>query len=170
MVEKVHGAGGVSESCDTCLMEGGDEDAGGNADAFFWVVGFLLVSIWASGFVFLENNDECRRCCEEGFFGIRAKFGEVVEPSLRSSLLVERSFFFFGGFSNLFFNVGTGDNGEVPGLKVGSVGCGAGGANGVLKNAVGDGLRRELSYGATSFEEKVKVLSFFLGFFCGERR
>ena len=84
------------------MGEGGDEEAGGQADGFLGVVGFATII----SFGFLEDGDEGGSGFEEGFLSVGAEMAQGVELVLWGAAAVEFCFFDFGGLSDFLFYLG----------------------------------------------------------------
>ena len=94
---------------------------------------------------------------EIGFVGVGVELLQLVEPLFRGAPRVEFALFLFCAETNLMFDGGIRDDGEVPGLLVGATGRGAGGAQTIFDDGAGDGAVRELAHGASAAHLVVEV-------------
>jgi len=157
VVEKIHGAGGVSERSQPGVMQGGDQKAGGDADRFLNVVVFDFAAIGQEAVTLGEDGNEVGRGFEEGFVFVCADGGEGFEPFLWGAVVIELALLFFGGDPNLAFDFGVADNDEVPGLKVCAVGGGSGGTQTVFDDLARHRSAGVFTHGAAAFDLGVKV-------------
>lgn len=84
-------------------MEGGDEQACGDADGFGDVVILIAIAIGGLAKALGKDGDKPRCGFEKGFVGVCSKGCEVIQPTLWGAMGVKFAFFFFGSFFDLFF-------------------------------------------------------------------
>lgn len=153
--EERHGAWGVDEGGESGVAEGGKEEAGSESDAFVDVVVFAFLSVF-EGVIEAEDGDEAGGGFEEWFMPVGSEGAEGFEPFIGEAVFVVLAFFGFGGFADLAFEVGVGDEDEAPGLLVGAGGGLGCGGDGGFDDVEGDGVRGEVADATAGAEEAEK--------------
>lgn len=153
--EEAHGTGGMGEGGDAGEVKGGEEETAGQSDAFLYVIVFDFAIVFEA-VVDAEDGDEAGGGFEELFVPIGSKGFEGVKPFIGEAVFIVFAFLGFGGFADLAFEGGVGDEDEAPGLLVGAGGGAGGGFDGGLEDVDGDGVGGEVAdaaAGADGFEE-----------------
>ncbi len=122
LVEEAHGAGGVGEADQPGMVQGGDEDAGGDADAFLYVVMFDFAAVGEQAVALGEDGDESGGRFQEWFLVVGSQGSQGVEPFLGSFAVVEVALFFFRGRTNPLLHLTICHHHKMPGLQVGPIG------------------------------------------------
>ena len=136
-VEEAHRPGGVDQGGDAGGVQRGQQDAGGDADAFGDVIvarhGFLIGQ--APG----EDRDQPGRRLEKGLVGPGAERAHRVEPGSRRAIAIELALLLLGGDADRRLGLRPLDRAEMPGLAVGAARCRAGGPQRRLDHFAGNG-------------------------------
>jgi hypothetical protein len=121
-VEKAHGAGGVGQGGQARVVQGGDEEAAGQAHRLLGVVVGHPFAALVHTMALLEDGDQPGRGLEEGLPPAGAQGLEVVQPAFAGPAGVEGLLLFLGGLADGPLHGRIADDLEAPGLAVGAAG------------------------------------------------
>ena len=128
------------------MMEGSDQEAGGDADRFRHVVVLHTLPCGINAVALREDGYEDGGDFKEWLAGVGAEWGEGIEPFGRGAAGIEFLLLALSLEADSALDGGIGDHGEVPGLLVGARWRGPGGEQRVFNHRARHGAIRKVTH------------------------
>ena len=139
------------------MVQGGDEQAGGDADRFTDIVILDRAPVGQAAVAETENDDQVGRVLQEWFVLVGAQWRQGFQPFGGGAAGVKFVLFGLGAFTDLALEIGVADGDKVPGLQVGPAGSRAGGQQAIFDDLAGYRAGRKGAHGAAALQLGAKI-------------
>ena len=158
LIQEAHRIGGVGEGRQAGLMQGRNQEPGGDADRFWHVIGFVRLTGGIETPTLTKDHDQPGRDLQERFVGVGAQRLEGFDPLGSGPPLIKGDLLAFRRLANCASQRTLPDHGEMPGLQIGAARRRAGRHQAGLDDLPCDRSITELPHRVASRDRGIKGL------------